>query len=194
MRALIAVLCLIGWAGLAAAQSHWTADEVRPVDPKIEVFSSGDFPSFNVPVDAAEEYDQKRSGAMTAPMVTTCSALAVVLGLFAALVWLSRKYGGKTIAGTLPSDLIQVLGTTAIDPKTKITLLRIGERIVVAARTDQGIQPLTEITGADEVQQLTARCTGDARATFSAAMEEFRNQPAAGFTEPVTPGRLFATA
>lgn len=141
-----------------------------------------------------------------APLVTVTSSLAVVLGLFAVLVWVSRKYGSKTMGGSIPSEVIQTLGSTAIDPRTRITMIRLGNRILVLAQSASGIEPISEITDPDEVRNLTALCVGDSKAQFSSTLQSIEHEPAqAGFvgqqsSQPVTApkprhrGSLFTTA
>lgn len=137
-----------------------------------------------------------------APLVTVTSSLAVVLGLFAALVWVSRKYGSKTLGGAIPNEVIQTLGTTPIDPRTRITMIRLGGRILVVAQTASGITPISEITDPEEVRNLTAHCVGDSKAKFTDTLKSIEREPAGdGFLgQPAaTPparnrGSLFTTA
>ncbi|TWU31540.1 FliO/MopB family protein [Novipirellula artificiosorum] len=152
------------------------------------------------PTDAAE------SGLAT-PTVTVCSSLAVVLGLFAAFVWLTRRFGvGGASQGALSKDVFETLGSTAIDSRTKVTLLRCGNRILITAQTAGGIQPLSEITDPTEVQKLTAACNGHSKNSFAATLSELEQAPVApGFVHsdtatvtssdtPRSRGRLFANA
>jgi flagellar biosynthetic protein FliO len=96
------------------------------------------------------------------PLVTTGFSLVVVLGLFAGLVWVTRRYGNGSMTQTgVPSDVMKSLGSTAIDARTRVTLLRCGNRIIVMAQTASGVHPLSEITDPAEVQRLTAMCNGE---------------------------------
>lgn len=180
-----------------ALESVIASPSVDPEEPRM--IRPGGFPSLGV--DSNQQTTpsgQPSRASSTTPMVTTCSALAVVLGLFAALVWVSRKYGSKTLAGTLPNELVEVLGTSTIDAKTQLMMMRIGSRVVVATRGPQGLQPLSEITDPDEVQHVVSLCTGKAKATFKTALQDFQNEPTAGFAATAAPvkrsNRLFATA
>lgn len=169
--------------------------------------SSVAFPSLS-PAAAHEGADagaggRAQAGRLTGPAITVTSSLAVVLGLFAALIWLTRKFGGRSGAqGTIPKDAIQNLGSTSIDPRTQVTLLRCGQRIMVMARTNTGIYPLSEITNPEEVSQLTAACLGDSKQAFASALQSIETEPSGpGYLgdqpsdrDARAHGRLFATA
>ena len=165
-----------------------------------KVISPGGFPSLSIARNDASRLDEKEAGSsqwIATPMVTTCSSLAVVLGLFAALAWASRRWGGATKSGDLPPDLVTVLGTTAIDPQIHVTLLKVGGRIIVASRTGDGLRPLGEIIEPEEVARLTAACTGDAARDFQATIQTIEREPVSGFAGEVAPPakrHLFATA
>jgi flagellar protein FliO/FliZ len=136
-------------------------------------------------------------------LITVCSSLAVVLGLFAGLVWINRKVGGGAgNHGAIPKEVVQSLGSTPIDSRNQITMLRCGNRILVLAQNAQGVQPITEITSPDEVNELTAACLGDSKQAFAATLQSIESEPAkAGFLagQPAAPtprsrGQLFASA
>ena len=164
------------------------------------------FPSLSPAAEHAGEdvgASGREQGRLAGPAITVTSSLAVVLGLFAALIWLTRKFGARSGGqGTIPKDVIQNLGSTSIDPRTQITLLRCGQRIMVMARTNTGIHPLGEITNPDEVSQLTAACLGDSKQAFASALQSIETEPSgpgylgdqASDRDARARGRLFATA
>lgn len=143
-------------------------------------------------------------GSFSGPAVTVTSSLAVVLGLFAAMIWISRRFGpSRSInQGVLPKEVFESLGSTSIDARTKVTLLRCGNRILVVAQTATGIKPLSEITDPEEVRRLTATCLGDASRSFDTTLRSIEKEPAQpGFVDEPTPSatprkrsRLFASA
>ena len=164
------------------------------------------FPSFAPRADRLEGTgaDGKPEDAKFAgPAITVTSSLAVVLGLFAGLVWLTRKFGSRAmIQGAVPREVLQCLGSTALDSRTRITMVRCGHRVLVMAQTATSIHPLTEVTDPDEVRELTAACLGNSKQTFDSTLQSLeREKTDEGFVgsqaEPPTPrsrGRLFATA
>lgn len=158
--------------------------------------------------DAASQ--STASGKLIGPAVTVSSSLAIVLGLFAGLVWATRRFGSRRLGpGSIPSEVLQSLGSAPIDSRTRVTMLRCGSRILVAAQTATGMQPLTEITDPDEVRRLTAACLGDSKADFATAIRTIEQEkPSTGFLgdeidrpphqadrpAPRPRGRLFTTA
>lgn len=169
--------------------------------------SRSTFPAFNPKVDAGavDSALAKGSSKMAAPALTVTSSLAVVLGLFAGLVWLTRKFGSRSMnQGAVPKAVLSSLGSTPIDPRTRITMLRCGNRILVVAQTASGLHPLSEITDPDEVRELTATCLGDSKRSFDSTLQSIEKEKAErGFATPDTQarsaearstGRLFATA
>jgi flagellar biosynthetic protein FliO len=135
--------------------------------------------------------------------ITVIFSLALVLGLFAGLVWITRKFGSRSISqGSIPKEVLEGLGSTPIDARTRITLIRCGNRILVIAQTPTGIHPLTEITDPDEVRELTATCIGDSKQAFATALRSIEKEQAGdGYlgvqTETARPPgreRLFASA
>lgn len=148
---------------------------------------------------------------MTGPLVTVCSSLAIVLALFSALVWVGRRFGGGVAASKpLPASALTPMGHVMLDPRTKLLLVKCGRRILVLSQTASGITPITEVTHPDEVRELVASCSAEARAVFEKTLREIELEPARGFTGPSDEpmprpatagantaranGRLFATA
>ena len=142
------------------------------------------------------------SGKMAAPTITVISSLAVVLGLFAALVWGSRRFGSGSIHhGTIPKEAIQTLGSMPIDPRTRVTMLRCGNRILVLAQTAGAAQTLCEITDPQEVHDLTAACLGNSKREFASTLRSIENEKTSGYLGQennkntiATRRRLFASA
>jgi flagellar biogenesis protein FliO len=169
------------------------------------VDSPASFPSLSptsnrTDVDSGRE-DEKNE--LAGPAITVTSSLVVVLGLFAGLVWATRKFGSRgTSQGALPKEVLQSLGSAPIDARTRITMVRCGHRILVMAQTATGIHPLSEITDADEVRQLTAACLGDSKRAFASALQSIEKEKSeAGYvgtpgdsSTPRDRGRLFASA
>ncbi|MDA8744555.1 flagellar biosynthetic protein FliO [Rubripirellula amarantea] len=169
---------------------------------------ASNFPTLNsMAVDDTDESGDSSAvpdADFAAPMVTVTSSLAVVLGLFAAMVWITRKYGAKSMGSQIiPKDVLYSLGSTSIDPRTRVSMLRVGGKILVIAHTASGIEPLSEITDADEVRRLTAACSGKSKQEFASTIASIEREGAEnGFVDgirptpatPRRPGSLFATA
>lgn len=147
--------------------------------------------SGNAPFPGAAENGGEEAAASkassTRPLVTVTSSLAIVLGLFAGLVWLMRRSGGKP-AGQLPEEVFALLGRTALGPRQNITFARCGRRILVLAVSPSATSTLAEITDPDEVADLVAQCgNGGPRQLFQRTLKEMGEQePAApGFIDPI---------
>lgn len=121
----------------------------------------------------------KRSAAM--PLVTIGSSLAVVLGLFAALVWVSKKSGvAAGRSGTLPDTALRLLGQKSLGTAGSIALVRCGQRVLVVGLSSAGMQPLSEITDAEEVRNLETLCLGESPASFREVLGDVHSD-AGGF-------------
>jgi len=180
---------------------------VENVTVESPTVSSGNFPALNSNPFAGEsgEMDGRSSDSMpfSGSLITVGSSLVVVLGLFGGLVWVTRRFGTRSMTnGAIPTEIMQSLGSSPIDSRTRITLVRCGNRILVLAQTATGIQPISEFTDIDEVRQLTALCLGDAKKEFATTLRSIEKEKApAGYVggepQPSSPrshGRLFATA
>lgn len=196
----------------AVASSIEPARSLAEPEPRIVAKSVG-FPELRSPDDsdsgaATDEMLAARSSQrskLTGTAITMGTSLVVVLGLFAGLVWVSRRFGGAGKGSRdLPNEVFRSLGGTAIDPRTRISLLRCGSKILVVSQTAGGMTPLAEITDPDEVLAITASCTGDAKNDFMQTLKSFEHEAAPkGFIAPAAPrgaetseskprGRLFA--
>jgi flagellar biogenesis protein FliO len=184
-----------------------TGDVPQPVAINQTDSQEGSFPLLKPPTDESRIHRDSselghRGKMIATPTITVASSLAVVLGLFAALVWGSRRLGGGTIQkGSLPKEIMQPLGSTSIDARTRITMLRCGNRILVVAQSSDTARTLCEITDPEEVRQLTAACTGTSGKDFSSALRSMEREPlsdgyAGSGTEPrraTQRRRLFAS-
>ncbi|MDC0326251.1 flagellar biosynthetic protein FliO [bacterium] len=167
--------------------------------------TAGAFPTLTPTAgsDDGSNLEQKPTSEASSPLITVSSSLAVVLGLFAALIWATRKFGARGGGnGNIPKEIFQNLGSTSIDPRTQVSLLRCGERILIIARTNNGVHSLGEITNKEEVNHLVATCTGDSTQEFQSALASLESEPTGSEyigTQPAqtaarSRGRLFATA
>jgi flagellar protein FliO/FliZ len=114
----------------------------------------------------------------TAPLLTVGSSLAIVLGLFAALVWGSRK-ASKNSTGNreLPDDALRILGKKSLGTSGSIALVRCGPSVLVIGIHSSGMQRLGEITGDEEVRNIEAICSGESKASFNVTLAEMQREP-----------------
>ncbi|WP_161604377.1 FliO/MopB family protein [Roseiconus nitratireducens] len=153
-------------ADLAESRAVRTAAYEQPPESVTE--PQGGFPAWKVSggdaiaTGPAPEKQNSGVGSVAAPVVTTASALAVVLAVFGCLVWITKRYGPVSgPRGGLPEDVLQNLGHAMIDGKTRVTFLRLGDRVLVLGQTASGDpHTLTEITDPEEISRVTHRCLG----------------------------------
>lgn len=88
---------------------------------------------------------------------TVGGALAVVLGVFVVIVWITRRVGPSGSA-PLPREAVELLGRTTVSGQHALQLVRVGSRLVLVALSPQGATTLAEITDPHEVERLTAVC------------------------------------
>jgi flagellar biogenesis protein FliO len=112
-------------------------------------------------------------------------SLAVVLGLFLAVVWLSRRLGPAGSA-PLPKEAVELLGRTTVSPQHTLQLVRVGGRLLLVALSSHGAATLTEIVDPAEVERLSALCLRQRPGSVSASFRETVTQ-----LERETAGRSF---
>ena len=83
------------------------------------------------------------------------AALGVVVGLIFLLRWMARGFLGLPRRGS--SRAVRVLGRTMIAPRQQVMLLQVGRRVVVVGDSAGRMQPLAEISDADEVAALVGQ-------------------------------------
>lgn len=114
----------------------------------------------------------------TAPLITVGSSLAIVLGLFAALVWVSRKASKNSPNNReVSDDVMKLLGKRTIGPGNSIALVRCGRSLLIVGVHSGGMQRLGEITSDEEVRHLEALCSGQSKASFNETLSEMQREP-----------------
>ena len=100
--------------------------------------------------------------------------LVVIVGAAAGLsLWTRRgSVGGHW---KLPSTVFQVLGKSPVGPNQSVTLLRLGERVLLVSSSGATMQTLAVVTDPVEVATITSECISKR----SAQLTEFSARPAA---------------
>lgn len=146
----------------AGRQSSFDAPSLSP--PK-----NHDLASHNEP---GKDPDKQPGGIQSA--LTVGGSLAVVLGIFFAIVWVLRRASPNGF-GTLPGAAFEVLGRAALANRQQVHLLRCGNKILLVSVTATGAQTLTEITDPSEVERLAALCRQNrGKATVTSLRDVFR--------------------
>ena len=114
-------------------------------------------------------------------LVTVISSLAVVLGLFLLLVWISRRGMSRGMA-VLSREVVEVLGRAPLAGRQQMHLIRVGSKLLLVSVTPSGAETLTEIIDPEEVQRLAGICQqngpGSATTTFRQIFSQLANPQA----------------
>lgn len=106
---------------------------------------------------ASKELAHPSASSSTSAITTVLGSLGIVLGLFVALVWFSRRFAPAGTAA-LPKDAVELLGRTSLGGTHQMQLVRVGTKLLLVALSPQGPRTLTEITSAAEVERLSELC------------------------------------
>jgi flagellar biogenesis protein FliO len=107
--------------------------------------------------------------------VVVVSSLAIVLGLFFLVVWLSRRAFPKASA-TLSSDVLEIVGRSPLAHRHQLQLIRLGHRLLLLSVTPDHAETLTEITDPDEVNHLTSLCRQQQTGSVSDSFRQVLHQ------------------
>jgi flagellar biogenesis protein FliO len=88
---------------------------------------------------------------------TMWAVLAVIVGTATGLSLWTRK-AGTGGHWKLPSTVFQVLGRSAVGPNQSVTLLRLGERVLLVSSSGPAMQTLAVVTDPVEVATITSEC------------------------------------
>lgn len=125
---------------------------------------------------------QADPGASRNSISTVITSLAVVLGLFALLVWFARQRGSRGCSA-LPVDAVDTLGRVPLNKNQEMHLVRIGNKLLLLAVTPTSAETLTEITDPQEITRLSQICqqshAGGLSASFRQVLSQLNNEPAA---------------
>lgn len=142
------------------------------------------------PVRRKSSPDTATRTAVQSPLgqwMTTLLGLSIVLGLILSFAYAFRKHI-PLATKVLPPDIVEVLGRRFIDQRNCVQLIRCGNRILIVAHSPtHGLQTLSEITDAIEVDTLAGRCKQSDTSSMTSRFEEliagqFRSsrEPSAG--------------
>lgn len=92
------------------------------------------------------------------PVLKTVGSLAVVIGIFAIVIYFMRRTNGPT-GQILPPEVLKVLGRVSLNNRHCVQLIRLGDRLLLIAVSASGSQTLTEITAPEEVERLSSACS-----------------------------------
>jgi flagellar biogenesis protein FliO len=132
------------------------ADKLQSSFRDIASFVSNQFNKLlGRPSDATKGPDIKRM----------LGALSLVLGCYFGLVWLMGMWSPRS-SRPLPPAIIEVLGKTPFGKGQYLQLVRLGSKLLLLLESNEGVQPIAEVSDPAEVHQLLSCCdpfSGSAR-------------------------------
>lgn len=105
---------------------------------------------------ATRDANRAQGNAATSWSATVWPLLLVIGLIVVGARWLKSR--SPATARGLPSEVFEVLGRKAIDPRTSVLLARCGSRLLVLSQSPHGLQLLAEITDPVEVDCLAGLC------------------------------------
>lgn len=102
--------------------------------------------------------ESEPSGGVMQTIVSVGSSLMIVAGLFFGLVWVYRKTATSTGGGSLPKQVVNVLGRAPIAARQQMVLVRFGNKLVLVSLVQGDARPISEITDPLEVDRLSGLC------------------------------------
>ncbi len=118
------------------------------------------------------------SGSNAGSTITVISSLLIVLGLFGAFVWVSKKTNQTSGRNRIiPDEALAILGQKTLGPQASIALVRCGSSLLIVGMHSAGMSRLGEITDEQQVRHLEALCKGESKASFDATLAEMQREP-----------------
>ena len=139
-----------------------------------------------IPLRSFPEHDGTSRSNSRAPttgrtMTTIVGALAICLGAFFLLVWVTKRHSPAGLAA-LPKEVVESLGRSSLHGRQYLQLLRIGRKLVLLHVTPTGAEALTEVDDPAEVDRLVGLCqqTGANSVTtsFRDVLTDYEKAPA----------------
>ena len=114
-------------------------------------------------------------------MTTAVGGLAVCLGLFFLVVWVTKRNSTSGTAA-LPVEVIEPLGRVPLSGRQQLQLLRVGRKLVLLNVTSTSAKTITEITDPAEVDRLLGYCQQrkdtSVTASFRDVLADYESSPA----------------
>lgn len=154
-------LCQPAWAQNRPAQTP-AAGSAQQREGAVE---SGPAPRRDAPIAVPPPKRNQRNAEGRPDKPTTAgnmgtvviSSLAIVLGLFFLVVWISRRAFPKS-AAPLSSEVLEIVGRCPLAARHQLQLIRLGRRLLLVSVTPDRAETLAELTDPDEVNHLIGLC------------------------------------
>jgi flagellar biogenesis protein FliO len=174
---------LIGLVGLLFCQTDSLAETFEQPEPTIARSTFAAVPLRQPEKRSLGSSDSAPNGiaatrSSATPLITVGSSLAIVLGLFGAFVWVSKKAASKNSNNReVPDEAMKLLGKRTLSPGNSILLVRCGRSVLIIGMTSAGLHRLGEIADDEEARHLEALCMGQSKASFNELLTEMQREP-----------------
>ena len=128
-----------------------------------------------------------------ASLISMVASLCVVIGLFLGLAWTLRRTTGQPF-GSLPKEVVQILGRTAMAPRQQVYLLRFGSKLILVSHQLGQTETLSEIEDPLEVDRLSGLCEQNASGSVTQSFRQVFQQVALGQSVPTRKTKLRSQA
>ncbi len=155
LRATIRIIALVF---LSLHPADLSADVAAAADlPEASIGGASSLPALKPPHSSTNHADPSNKSDGLPSGWTVFASLALVLGIFFALVWVLRR-AAPAGASLLPAEAFEILGRAPLTNRQQAHLLRCGNKLLLISASAAGTEPLTEITDPAEVARLTELC------------------------------------
>jgi flagellar biogenesis protein FliO len=100
------------------------------------------------------------AGSLVTQIVRTIFALALVLGLLYATLWVIKRFSGGAM-GPTSAGSVQVVGRIYLSPKIVVYFLRLADELLVIGTNAGNISLLTSITDEDAISRIESDLKSD---------------------------------
>ena len=175
---------------LAQVEPHQTATKISSLEPQ-PLQSLQSFPRLPFQPRVTEPTSSSPTtsaiGKISIPNFSQSAtrmvaALAIVLGAFMVLLWVTKKIQGPS-KSIMSKQTLEVLGQKQINKIHSLHLIRLGQRILLISVSDSSVTCLSEINDPVEVAQLlnTNSQAGDSselpQSTFKRIFAQYEQNP-----------------
>jgi flagellar biogenesis protein FliO len=85
-------------------------------------------------------------------------SLGIVIGCYLGFMFLLRLWNPQA-AGALPREVVEVLGTSPLNSKQNLQLVRLGSKLLLLIHGPEGTHSIGEISNPNEVEHLAQICS-----------------------------------
>ncbi len=143
-------------------------DHATPVALSDPLVAESAVEAGKTPIRRVSDVSATASPASRSPATVWLVLIGIVAVASLVSYWSRRSGAGGH--WKIPATVLQVLGRTQVSPNQSVTLLRLGERVLLVSSSGATLQTLAVITDPAEVAAMTAECLSQRSSHLAAAM------------------------